>query len=128
MRLALALFIFIHGFAHTVGFVVPWKIARLEESPYKTTVLNGKVDVGHIGIRLVGLLWLAVALAFFGTGGLVIARAPSWRPLALGVSLLSLVLCVVGLPESRIGIVVNAALIAFILLGGPFGLFDWLGI
>ena len=65
MRFIIAMVLFVHGFAHTVGFVVPWKIASLDEAPYKTTLLRGTIDVGHWGIRVVGTLWLLAALAFF---------------------------------------------------------------
>ena len=103
MRYVIAMVFFVHGFAHTVGFVVPWKIASLDEAPYKTTLLNGKLDVGHGGIRVVGLLWLLAALAFFGAGALVIGRFELWQPFTLVVTIYSLVLCVLGLPESRLG-------------------------
>lgn len=46
MRFVLAMFLFVHGFAHTVGFVVPWRIAKFDEAPYKTTVLIVFVLVG----------------------------------------------------------------------------------
>ena len=124
MRFFVAMVFFVHGFAHTVGFVVPWKIATLEDAPYKTTVFRGKIDLGSTGIRMVGLLWLVSALAFFAAGALVIGRSTIWQPFAMSVSIFSLALCVLDLPESRIGIPVNIGIVAFILLGGVFG---WLG-
>ncbi len=127
MRYALALLLLVHGFAHTVGFVVPWKIATLDEAPYKTTLLNGKLDVGHFGIRLIGILWLLAALAFFVAGALVIGRFEVWQPFALFVTVFSLILCVLGVPESRIGIAVNLAILAFLLLNANLGWFNPLG-
>jgi len=122
MRFVVALFLFVHGFAHTVGFVVPWRIAKLEEAPYKTTVLAGKVDVGHVGIRFIGVIWLLTALTFFAAGGLLVGRYPWWQPLTLGTALFSTVLCVAGLPESRLGIPVNILILIVVLLGGTIGL------
>jgi hypothetical protein len=128
MRYALAMLLLVHGFAHTVGFVVPWKIASLEEAPYKTTILYDKLDLGHIGIRLMGLLWLLAAIAFFAAGALVIARIGMWQPLTLGVAVWSLILCVLGLPESRIGIAVNVVILVFVIMGARLGWLESLGV
>lgn len=128
MRYVIAMVFFVHGFAHTVGFVVPWKIASLDEAPYKTTLLNGKLDVGHGGIRVVGLLWLLAALAFFGAGALVIGRFELWQPFTLVVTIYSLVLCVLGLPESRLGIPINVAILLFLIVGNALGWMAAIGI
>jgi hypothetical protein len=62
MRLAFALFLLVHGIAHLPGFVVAWRLAALREMPYKTTLLDGVVDAGPVGARIVGLLWLLAGL------------------------------------------------------------------
>ena len=93
MRFIIAVILFVHGFAHTVGFVVPWKIASLDEAPYKTTLFHDRIDVGHTGIRVIGVLWLLTALAFFVSGALVVGRMQTWRTATLAVSALSTVLC-----------------------------------
>jgi hypothetical protein len=128
MRFFIAMVLFVHGFAHTVGFVVPWKIASLDEAPYKTTVLGGRLDLGHTGIRIVGILWLSVALAFFGAGALVMGRFEVWQPFTLSTTVFSLLLCFLGLPESRLGIPVNVAILFFILAGGALGWLNAIGI
>ena len=56
MRFILALVLCVHGFAHLV-FVVPWRLAKLEQMPYKTTVLGGSLNIGDVGIRVVGILY-----------------------------------------------------------------------
>lgn len=55
MRFFVALILFGHGFAHLVGFVVPWRMTTLPQMPYKTTVLADAIDVGNAGIRVVAL-------------------------------------------------------------------------
>lgn len=116
MRIALGVFLLLHGFAHVVGFAVPWRLVREEQLPHKTTILAGRVDVGDTGIRVVGLLWLAAALAFAATGLAVIVS----RPWAVGavtwVAGASLVLSLLGWPDARIGVVVNAAILAGLAL------------
>ncbi len=92
-------------------------------------MLSGKVDVGEVGIRVIGLLWLLVALTFFATGALLIGRHHHlWQPITLGTTLISLLLCLLGLPESRFGIPVNIVLLVFVLVAGAFGWGSFLGV
>ena len=102
-RIAFAILLFVHGFAHLVGFVVPWRIATLKEMPYRTTLFVGSIDSGERGIRAVGVLWLIAAVAFAVSGLGVILRAPWSVPLTAIAVVCSVVLCVAGGPDSRIG-------------------------
>jgi len=61
MRILGGLFLGIHGFAHLVGFVVPWKLRVPPDAPYKTTLLAGRIDIGDAAMRGMGLWWLATA-------------------------------------------------------------------
>lgn len=47
-----AFIIFMHDLVQLLYFVSYWPIAELEEVPYKTTLLNGRWDIGLGGIRL----------------------------------------------------------------------------
>jgi hypothetical protein len=116
MHFAIAALFIIHGVAHLVGFVVPWRIATLEETPYRTTILNGKVDVGDAGIRAIGVLWLITAAAFLACGVAVAVQTEWWIWLAMGATLISFDLTILGWPESRIGVVINV-LIVLLLIG-----------
>ena len=110
----------VHGVAHLVGFVVPWRIANLEETPYKTTIFNGKIDVGDVGIRAIGVFWLIGALAFMVCAVAVAMQLQWWFWLALGATLVSFDLTILGWPESRIGVAVNV-LIAVLLVATGTG-------
>ncbi len=114
MRIAIGIYLLVHGFCHLVGFLVPWKIITSKEEPYKTTLLSGAMDVGHIGIRAVGVLWLLAGLAIIATGIGAFASWPSWRTAALGLAVASTVLCVFGLPGAKIGILANLLLFAYL--------------
>jgi hypothetical protein len=70
MRFALVMLMTLHGIAHLVGFVGSWWPAALRDYVYKTTVIGGLVDIGDGGIRLVGLAWLAAAIAFITVASL----------------------------------------------------------
>jgi hypothetical protein len=68
MRFVLAALLIVHGVAHAVGFVVPWKLVSTAEVPYKTTIPGGMCDVGDAGARALGIVWLvAYQFAFHFT-------------------------------------------------------------
>jgi hypothetical protein len=125
MAFLLALLMVAHGLAHLVGFVVAWEIRAFPETPFHTTILNGSIDVGLWGTRAVGLLWLLAAMAFvFAASGVALRQA--WWPVATTVVITaSLMLCVVGWPEARIGVYVNLVVAALLLAGYRLG---WLGV
>ena len=114
MRVALAALLIVHGVAHLVGFVVPWKLVSTVEMPYRTTILGGMADIGDVGARTLGVIWLIAALAFILLGGAVLAGS-NVRVWMFAMLALSFALCVVGWPEARIGLVVNAVLLAAIV-------------
>ncbi len=112
VRLLAAALLAAHGLIHLIGFLVPWQIAQVEGFAYRTTALGGSVELGTIGAQLVGLAWLAIAVGF------VVAAVGVWRrsAWALGLTgalaIASLLVCVLGLPETVAGIVVNVAILA----------------
>lgn len=111
MTTLLVILLLIHGIAHLVGFVVPWKLTDLPDAPYKTTLVNGKWDVGDSGIRFFGILWLLAGVGFVICAILVWIHFPRWILLTGVMSVFSLALSVLSLPEARIGIPVNMILI-----------------
>jgi hypothetical protein len=112
VRYALATLLLIHGFAHLVGFVVPWKLAKLDEMPYKTTVLGGRWDLGDAGIRALGLVWLFVGMGLFTLGGTLALTGVLPEGLLLVFSLTSAILCILGWPDSKLGLGVNVVIVA----------------
>ncbi len=45
--------------------------------PFKNTLLSGLLDVEDVGIRIVGILWLLIGLAFAMVGVGIITLLPS---------------------------------------------------
>jgi hypothetical protein len=121
MRIAVALILLVHGIAHVVGFLGAWRLA--ESVPYRTTLFGGRVDVGDVGIRIAGVFWLLIALAFAVAGVVAWARVPWWTSYAITLLPISLAMCVAGWPEAKLGIVVNGALIAILVVGSRAGWF-----
>lgn len=116
MRLAFGIFLILHGFAHLVGFVVPWRLMSNAEMPYKTTLLAGHWDVGDVGIRITGIIWLVAAVAFLFAGIGVIRQSPWDEMLGLSVTVGSFIMCILSWPEARIGVFVNVAIVLGLLL------------
>ena len=116
-RRAAAVFLVAHGLAHVLGFIAAWKLGELDDVPYSTLILNGTLDVGDLGIRVVGVLWLAAAIAFLVAAFVVWRRGPT-RTVAV-LTAFSLAVCLVGLPASIIGVSIDVAILAGLLLVRP---------
>ena len=112
IRRTAAVIVALHGVIHLIGFVSTWRIATLEGFSYRTTVLNGALDVGDVGVRVIGLVWLGL------TFGFLVASYAVWRgkPWAVGLTgvlaMMSLVVCVSGLPQAAAGVAIDVAILA----------------
>lgn len=121
VRLLLALTCAGHGVAHLVGFFAAWRPGTFPELSHKTTVLAGRVDLGEMGIRLVGILWLLMAVAFAGAALQVWWRGAGAANLVMWVAAASIVLSVFEWPDAQIGVVVNLAIVLFVLASVRYG-------
>jgi hypothetical protein len=108
---AIALFLAAHGVAHLVGCLVSWRLMTSPEVPYTTTLLGGRVDIGDMGRRAVGALWLAGAVVFVIAGLAFGLGRPSAPLLIAGAAAGSLLLCAIEWPQARVGVFVNVALL-----------------
>ena len=116
MRIALAVLMMVHGVAHLVGFAGAWRLAP-DGIPYKTTVLAGHVDLGDVGIRAVGVLWLGLALGFAVAAIGIIGDRSWWPATAVGVTIASLLLSATEWPEARIGVAINVLILGALAVG-----------
>ena len=117
MRIALAVLMALHGIAHLVGFAGSFQLASPGTIPYKTTILAGKLDIGGPGVRAMGVFWLLAAVAFLAVAGAALVSWPGWVLAGIGVSLFSLLLCVVAMPDAWIGAAINLLLVLALLVG-----------
>ncbi|MFC2156301.1 hypothetical protein ACFLT9_00560 [Acidobacteriota bacterium] len=116
MKIVVAIFIFIHGFAHIVGFLAYWKILKNPDMPYKTTIIFDKVNVGDVGMRILGVIWLLTAVAFAYVGYGVLTQMPLWLSYAWIVTAISMALCISGWPETKFGVIANVLISLFLVL------------
>ena len=110
------LVIALHGVIHLMGFTSYLKLANVEGLPYKTTVLNGLLDLGPTGTSLFGLAWGAAAVGFVLAALAFLFGWPWWRAALIAATLLSLFVTILDVGPANAGILVNLALLAWLLL------------
>jgi len=105
----------LHGLIHLIGFVSPWRIATLEGFAYRTTVLGGAFDIGDVGARAMGLVWLGLTFGFLAAG-YGVWRRRSWAVgLTSVLAMASLIVCVAGLPESAAGVAIDVVILTTVI-------------
>lgn len=116
LPLVFAVFIFLHGFVHVIGFTAPWGLYTLRGVGYSTTILNGAIDIGDSASRALGLVWLAATVAFASVAVLLWRGHPLARRVTVAVLLMSLVLCAIRLPSADVGLGIDVVLLALLAL------------
>jgi hypothetical protein len=110
-RLLLGAVLLVHGAIHLLGPAMAWRLASIDGLPYRTAVLAGALDVGAAGTWLLGLLWALISVAFVVAGVLVMRAAPGATTTTAVVSTLSLLLCLLWLPETVAGAVIDVVVL-----------------
>lgn len=112
----IAILSFLHGLVHLFGFLVYFKLTTIKGLEYKTNILGDRFDLGDKGIRWFGAMWLLSALGFVAGAAFLFFDLYIWKPVLIGVAVLSLVITVLDYKEAYAGIVVNVAVLGLILL------------
>ena len=115
--IVLAAFLAAHGFILLIGTAVYMKLGKVAGLPYKTALLGGRWELGEGGMRVFGALWVVPALGFIVAAAALGFGWAWWKPLLLGVALLSLCLTVLDWSEAYAGAIVNILILAGMLLG-----------
>lgn len=68
-------------------------------------------------------MWLVAAVAFGVCVIGAVSRQAWWLPMTFGWLLFSLVLCIIGWPDSRIGVFFDLVILVALLLGRRYFLF-----
>ena len=112
MRIAIAALLAIHGLIHLLGFVQPWKLAKVEQ-------LSGRaiVPLSDVGGRVVGLCWLLAALLLIAASASRLAEREWWWTFgALGIAL-SQALIILQWGDAKAGTVANLLLVLPVAVG-----------
>jgi hypothetical protein len=113
----------IHGLVHILGFLIFFEIMEVDTLKYTTRVLWGRINIGKIGIRLLGIVWLLVMVAFIAAGVGLLVSATWWFTLTLWAAVVSTVLCLLGMPDTVFGLLINVIIFAVLYFGGNLGWF-----
>jgi hypothetical protein len=111
-----AVFMVLHGLVHVVGFTVPWGLGGPRGIESSTRILNHSIEAGDTGVKLLGFIWLAAAVAFVAVAVLLWRGHPWARRSAVALVLGSTVLCTVGLPGSIMGLAIDVVLLGLLLV------------
>jgi hypothetical protein len=116
-----AIYLIVHGVIHLIGFVVFWQIAEFEDVSYTTTVLAGRLDIGDVGMRILGVVWLLISVAFVVAGVAIFFSPPWWWSFTLAVTVASLIVTLLGWPDARYGVLANIIILLFLFFGPRLG-------
>ncbi|MEX2177224.1 MAG: hypothetical protein WD801_00845 [Gemmatimonadaceae bacterium] len=112
MRMLLGLLLGAHAIAHLPGFLYSWRWMSEPGGQYRTTILGGRVNVGAVGIRVVGVFWLLAAVAV-GVAAVHMFRLTQNAVTLTWIAVtLSSIMTIVGWPGTKTGVVLNAVIIA----------------
>jgi hypothetical protein len=103
MRLLIACFFILHGLAHLVGFLEPSK---------EPSLITRELHAGATAMRAFGVMWLLAATAFVVAAVSFAMYRPWALPVTGGTALFSLVLSVLAWPQARIGVYIDAVILA----------------
>jgi hypothetical protein len=122
VRRTVAAAIIVHGVIHLLGAMTAWRLSPFNDPPYSTLILAARIDAGDTGQLVMGAAWLFAALVLVG------AAAAIWRSgdhvlLVIAAAFaVSLAVGLAGLPASRLGVVIDVAVliaVAMTRLWGP---------
>ncbi len=119
-RIMLAVIIVLHGLVHIMGVVSYLKLGEVQGLPYKTTVLDGRVNLGNSGIGVYGALWGVAALGFIAAAIGILLNSSWYLPLLTVATVFSLLLTVLDFNVAMAGVVVNTALLILVWIAPRF--------
>jgi hypothetical protein len=112
-----AVVLIVHGLIHLLGTALYARHAEIKGLSYKTTLFGGRWDFGERGIRVFGGLWVLPAVGFVASGLALLAGWGWWKPVLVGVTLISLVLTGIDWSNALTGAIVDIAILILLWLG-----------
>lgn len=106
----------LHGLIHLLGTAAFMKLAVIEQLPYKTTVLDGRWDLGAGGTAVYGTLWAVAAVGFIVAAVALLAGWRWWQSVLVGTTLLSLALTALDWGDAYTGVMLNLVILALLWL------------
>lgn len=107
LRTVGALVLAVHGLVHLMGVALLWRWGEPGELRYADV----HPEAGSAAGMAVGGTWLVAVVLFLLTAGLLAARRPTWRPVGLLASLVSIAVLLPSAPIAWAGLIVDAAVL-----------------
>jgi hypothetical protein len=116
MKIAFAVFLFIHGFAHTVGFLTTTGIVKDENTSGVPSLMLTGLKPGSAALWAFGVVWLLTAAGFV-ISGIGVLNGASWAlPAIIAATVVSTVLSIIWIKDAPMGIVANAAIVLALVI------------
>src|SRR5690242_20535460 len=112
MRVLVVVLLVVHGLLHVMGFLHAWAPATLPQLTGKTLA-----PLSPAAFRVVGVLWLLVAVTFVCAGVLRAANRDAWWGVAAVAILVSQALIVLQWRDAWAGTAANVLLLVAVLVG-----------
>ncbi len=113
-KIIAALILIGHGLIHLMGTTVYMKLGEISGFNYKTTLLNGRWDLGADGIRFFGALWIFPAVGFVVIGMALLLGLRWWQSMLVPVTLFSTLLTDLDWSIAFAGLGVNIAILLLV--------------
>ena len=120
MLIVLALLVALHGLAHMVGFAAPFGYLK---DPLPPSPIIEHLGIGAPAMKALGVAWLVTMIVFVIASILLLRHSSRWPAVMLAGCVLSVFLTVIFLPYAKIGLVVDVALIAFVIANRSY---EWI--
>ncbi|MDJ0953393.1 MAG: hypothetical protein QNJ81_06915 [Acidimicrobiia bacterium] len=116
MKVAFAVFLFIHAMAHGVGFLTVSGLVKDPDQPSEPTFLLTGFESGHWVFKVMSVLWL-IALAGFVIAGIGVINETDWALTVLvATTILSTTLSLIWVKAAPFGLVANLVIIAVMIV------------
>jgi hypothetical protein len=116
MRIAFAVFLFVHAAAHAVGSLTVSGLVESRDQPSDPSFLFTGLPPGHWMFKVLAVIWL-IPLAAFVASGIGVIGGANW---ALGVmvaaTVLSTALSIIWVKAAPFGLVANLIVVAAIAI------------
>ena len=116
MRVAFAVFLFIHAAAHVVGFLSQSFLVGVEDRGSNPAYLLSSLDRDHGLVRALGVVWLVCAVGFAIAGIGVLQQADWTIPVLVAATVVSTAMSVMWVREAPFGLVANLIVIVVLVV------------
>ncbi len=116
MKVAFAVFLFIHAMAHGVGFLTVSGLVKDPDQPTDPSFLLTGFEPNHLVFKVMSVVWL-IGLAGFVIAGVGVINETDWALTALiSATVLSTALSLIWVKSAPFGLVANLVVIAVMVI------------